>query len=330
MIAYRRAVQRTRDNARRAGLVVAAMASLAGPPAFAAEPGPWLAQSRRGQIGMADYDAEMAKLPADARAQFSADLGRLVQLLNNLFLNRAVASIARDEGLDRDPMIALQIEHQTERLLTQAYIEKLDRTTGEAFDRDSGEVRGAGARALRDAGAIAFACRSAFASRGSWSASGPTGAKSAPGRRAEELRAKAAAGEDFAMLARAFSDEPPAKDTGGNLGFIAAANVDPAFAAAAFALKEPGEVSPVVKTAAGYEVIKFHERRAAGLQPFDEARPEILADIRKAHIEETRAAFQRSMFTDPPVSLNEPAIEKINKEARSTAKPIGDSRPANR
>jgi hypothetical protein len=113
-------MQRTRDNARRAGLVIAAMASLAGPAAHAADPGPWLAQSRRGEIGMADYEAEMAKIPADSRAQFSADLGRLIQLLNNLFLNRAVASIARDEGLDRDPMIALQIAHQTERLLAQA------------------------------------------------------------------------------------------------------------------------------------------------------------------------------------------------------------------
>lgn len=329
MIAYRRAVQRTRDNARRAGLIVVAMASLAAPPAFAAEPGPWLAQSRRGQIGMADYDAEMAKLPADARAQFSADLGRLVQLLNNLFLNRAVASIARDEGLDRDPMIALQIEHQTERLLTQAYIEKLDRTTGEAFDRDP-EKYAARARELYLTQADRFRLPERVRVSRILVRVRPDRGEVGARERAEELRAKAAAGEDFAMLARAFSDEPPAKDTGGNLGFIAAANVDPAFAAAAFALKEPGEVSPVVKTAAGYEVIKFHERRAAGLQPFDEARPEILADIRKAHIEETRAAFQRSMFTDPAVSLNEPAIEKINKEARSTAKPIGDSRPANR
>jgi peptidyl-prolyl cis-trans isomerase C len=324
-----RAVQRTRDIARKAGLVVAAVASLAAPPVLAADADSWLAQSRRGQVAMADYDAEMAKIPADARAQFSADLGRLIQLLNNLFLNRAVASIARDEGLDRDPMIALQIEHQTERLLTQAYVEKLDRTTGEAFDRDP-EKYAARARELYLTQADRFRLPERVRVSRILVRVRPDRGEVGARERAEELRAKAAAGEDFATLARAFSDEPPAKDTGGNLGFIAAANVDPAFAAAAFALKEPGEVSPVVKTAAGYEIIKFHERRAAGVQPFDEARPEILADIRKTHIEETRAAFQRSMFTDPPVSLNEPAIEKINKEARSTAKPIGDSRPAKR
>jgi peptidyl-prolyl cis-trans isomerase C len=302
---------------------------LAGSPVHAADPGPSLAQSRRAQVGIADYDAEIAKMPADARAQFSADMGHVIQLLNNLFLNRAIATIARDEGLERDPVIALQIAHQTERVLAQAYIEQLDRKTGEAFDRDP-EKFAARARELYLTQADRFRMPERVrVSRILVSVRPDRGDVSAR-ERAEEVRTKAVAGEDFAVLARGFSDDPATKDTGGNLGFIAAAGVDPAFAAAAFALKEPGEISPVVKTESGYEILKFHERREPGLIPFDEVRAEILAEIRKAQIEEARAAFQRSMFTDPPVTLNQLAIERINKEARASAKPIGDSRGANR
>jgi peptidyl-prolyl cis-trans isomerase C len=302
---------------------------LAASPAHAADPGPSLAQSRRAQVGIADYDAEIAKMPADARAQFSADMGHVIQLLNNLFLNRAIATIARDEGLERDPVIALQIAHQTERVLAQAYIEQLDRKTGEAFDRDPEKFAGR-ARELYVTQADRFRMPERVRVSRILVSVRPDRGEVSARERAEEVRAKAVAGEDFAVLARGFSDDPATKDTGGNLGLIAAAGVDPAFAAAAFALKEPGEISPVVKTESGYEILKFHERREPGLIPFDDVRAEILAEIRKAQIEEARAAFQRSMFTDPPVTFNQLAIERINKEARASAKPIGDSRGANR
>jgi peptidyl-prolyl cis-trans isomerase C len=308
------------------GVAVTAWALLAAGAAAAADPAsPWLVQSRRALITQADYDAEMAKLPVDARAQYSADLGRVIQMLNNLYLNRAVAATAREEGLDRDPMIALQIAHQTERLLAQAYIEKRDQKNGEAFDRDP-EKFAARARELYLTQADRFRMPERVRVSRLLVRVRPDSGDEGAQKRAEELRARAVAGEDFAALARSASDDPSAKDTGGNLGFIAAASVDPAFAAAAFALKEPGEVSAVVKTALGYEVIKFHERRAPGLLSFDEVRPEILAEIRKAYIEESRGAYQRSTFADPPVSLNDSAIGRINREARAAAKPIGDSR----
>lgn len=73
-------------------------------------------------------------------------------------------------------------------------------------------------------------------------------------QRAEEVRAKAANGADFAALAREYSDDPSARK-GGDLGSFGKNAMVKPFADAAFALKV-GEISNVVETEFGFHVIR--------------------------------------------------------------------------
>jgi peptidyl-prolyl cis-trans isomerase SurA len=67
-------------------------------------------------------------------------------------------------------------------------------------------------------------------------------------------------GEDFAALARAYSEDPGSAQKGGELGFIQRGDFVREFEEAAFAL-QPGEISEVVRSQFGFHVIQLIDRR---------------------------------------------------------------------
>jgi peptidyl-prolyl cis-trans isomerase D len=81
-------------------------------------------------------------------------------------------------------------------------------------------------------------------------------------------------GGDFAALAKANSDDPGSKDSGGELGFFTKGKMVPAFEQAAFALK-PGQISDLVKTDFGYHIIQAEQHDQAHEKTLAEVKPEI-------------------------------------------------------
>jgi peptidyl-prolyl cis-trans isomerase SurA len=90
-------------------------------------------------------------------------------------------------------------------------------------------------------------------------------ARAAARAEAEQLLQRIRSGEDFATLARRFSQDPGSKDQGGDLGWFRDGQMVPEFSRAAFALP-PGAVSGVVETAYGFHIIKVEKMKGAERQ----------------------------------------------------------------
>lgn len=80
--------------------------------------------------------------------------------------------------------------------------------------------------------------------------------------KAEDVAARVARGEPFDKLAASYSDAPDAL-TGGNLGWRGADRLPSLFAEAVTSLK-PGETTPILRSAAGFHIVRVVDRKGGG------------------------------------------------------------------
>lgn len=124
-------------------------------------------------------------------------------------------------------------------------------------------------------------------------------------QRAVDIRKRALEGEDFADLAREFSEDSTAS-AGGDLGYFGRGVMTAPFEEAAFAL-QPGEISDIVQTQFGLHIIRVDDRKEAHTRTLEEVRDEIRSAVqkreaRKVTLSKVEEAFEKlldgSSFAD--------------------------------
>jgi peptidyl-prolyl cis-trans isomerase D len=115
--------------------------------------------------------------------------------------------------------------------------------------------------------------------------------------KAENLLKQIKAGADFAALAKANSDDPGSKDSGGELGMIQRGVTVPPFEQAAFSL-QPGQISDLVKTQFGYHIIKVEEKQTAHTKTLDEVKAQIVATLTRQAEAAQQNVFAQQLATE--------------------------------
>jgi peptidyl-prolyl cis-trans isomerase C len=104
-------------------------------------------------------------------------------------------------------------------------------------------------------------------------------------QKAQDILKRLQAGEDFGKLAQQYSDDPGSKTRGGELGPIAKGQTAPQFEAAAFALKKPNDLSPVVEAPYGFQVIQLVQRQEPSILAFDQVKDRIAALLKQQEVQ---------------------------------------------
>lgn len=102
---------------------------------------------------------------------------------------------------------------------------------------------------------------------------------SAAYKKAFEIKQRLDNDEDWNELVRMFSDEATNKEKGGELPWLTLRQLPPSFSEAIAKMSTPGEISPPLKTEAGWHLIKLLEKKP--VPPLDEVREIIEARISK-------------------------------------------------
>jgi parvulin-like peptidyl-prolyl isomerase len=214
-----------------------------------------------------EFDQLIDALPEQVRASARGPNKR--QFAEQLVRIKIMSQEAHKRKLDESPTVQRQIELQKENLLANVLFQEMaanvkvdDATAQKYFEEHKSEyesvharhilVRFKGSQLPLAAGKKDLTEEEALA-------------------KAEEIRKKLAAGEDFAALAKTESDDAQTGAKGGDLGTFRHGQMVPEFEQAAFSLPV-GQVSEPVKSKFGYHIIKVEQHE---VKTFPEVRPEL-------------------------------------------------------
>ena len=253
------------------------------------------------KITAAEFDLLIDSLPPQAQAQFRNQKRTFADSLVRL---KVLYQEAHKQKMDENPKIQRQVELQKENIVASALMQEMianaqvdDATARQYFDQHKSDYETAHARHIL------------IRIKGSPLPVQP-GKKDLTDEEAlakvQELRKRLLAGEDFAALAKAESDDVRSGANGGDLGPEKHNQTVPPFDQAIFSLPI-GQISEPVKTQFGYHIIKVEQRE---VKTFDEVKPEIEKRLRpelaRSAVEnlekKTTVVLDESFFGPPPAS----------------------------
>ncbi|MCO8165100.1 SurA N-terminal domain-containing protein [Pseudomonas sp. 21LCFQ010] len=127
----------------------------------------------------------------------------------------------------------------------------------------------------------------------------------------EEIQQRLAKGEDFAALAKEFSQDPGSSTKGGDLGYAGKGVYDPAFEDALYALNKD-QVSQPVRSDYGWHLIKLLGVEAPSVPSFASLKDKLTADLKSQQVEQKfvevtkqlqDAAFESADLSQPAQDL---------------------------
>lgn len=304
--------------------------------AVAMPPDTVLADNGIVRVTRADYDLELTKLPPDIRGGFATTERRVLDLITKLLVTKTLAAQADSSGLMRDPIEAARLAAEIERYKAQVVIQQMDAESAKRFDANlpAWEAR------AKDVYAMDPARWTQQEQIAVWhilyrpdKRGGPEGAMKA----AQDARAKILAGADFSRIARD-ADDPAAARSAGYIGLMSRGTLDPEFEKVAFSLA-PGQLSEPVVTPFGVHLIRVESRVDARKLSFDQAKRDILAELKQKYVASEREAALGGMqekarasadmaLVDRMVIRVDPGVVDLDRAQREALRSRG-SRPAN-
>jgi peptidyl-prolyl cis-trans isomerase C len=146
---------------------------------------------------------------------------------------------------------------------------------------------------------------------------------------AADVQKRAKGGEDFAKLAKLYSDDPGSKDNGGEYTFPRGQMV-PEFETAAFTLGT-NEVSEVITTQFGYHVIKVSEKLPAKTVEFSKVEQDLRDGLRQQETQKLFPDYLEKVMAEAKVEIldeklklpDDPGRKASAKATNSPAKDAG-------
>jgi peptidyl-prolyl cis-trans isomerase C len=129
----------------------------------------------------------------------------------------------------------------------------------------------------------------------------------------ENIRDKLIKGEDFATLAKEYSEDSSAQK-GGDLGWIAPGKTVKPFETALFSLTIENPISPIVETRFGFHIIKLDKIKPERTETFDDVKDKLIAKEKQGYINRRLGEYIDQVTTLNSPTINGELLDKIREK----------------
>jgi peptidyl-prolyl cis-trans isomerase C len=269
---------------------------------------------KSGEITTSEIKADLLKLPAEERDSTLKNAQMVSQLLDNIQIYKELEARAkRDNFVTAE--VALSAELARMRHLGTLYLSELaDREVARIGDLTDAAREQYTANREKYRKPEQVTASHILVSTGELS-------ESEAKKKAEGIREKLLAGEVFSVLAKLNSDDAGSKLSGGALGTFGKGAMVKPFEDALWALDKPGALSGIVKTQFGFHIIRLDAKVEAKLQPFDEVKADIIAQLKKESLDNWRLRLLSDMRNDPTIKIDDDTFIKLTGASRKAIAP---------
>jgi parvulin-like peptidyl-prolyl isomerase len=230
----------------------------------------------------------------------------LAQVVRAYLARQAVLKEAQAKRWDQEPAAKAQLERLRAQALTELYLQAVSQPP-EDFPSE-GEVQ-----AAYDANRRSFEVPKQYRVAQMFLASpaSDAGADEKVRKRTEALsRRLREKGADFAAIARSESEDRQSASSGGEIGWLAEAQMVPGIRRIVSGLAVGG-ISEPVQLEDGWHVVKLLEVRPPSFLPLAQVRSAIVAQLREERARANRQAYLAKILEQTPPVVNEFALSGL-------------------
>lgn len=276
-------------------------------PVFGDDPGAVLGRVGGTEIKMEDIRAALANLAPGEKESISKDPAQLNLMVRALLVQRLVLKEALEKKWDQKPDVALHLERIRDSAITESYLQSIARPPeGYPGEEDL--------KAAYEAGKASLLVPRTWCISQIFIAGVKTPNPAARNKLEMVRQSLKRPGADFATIARTHSEDAASAKNGGQIGWLAEAQIQPEIRQQLPKLAV-NVISDPIRLDDGWHIIKVTDIREAHTPTLEQIRGQLVRQMRSDRTRANTQAHLARLLKDNPVAVNELALSRVLTDA---------------
>jgi peptidylprolyl isomerase len=264
------------------------------------------------ELHSSELKAVLEAQPPEMRRQLATDQSALERLVRSELMRKAVLNEAKQKGWDKRAELQPLIDRARDQIVVSSFVGNVAQP-GDGYPSEE-EIKqfyeGNKAQLLAPA---QYQLAQIFLP----AAEGTDKAKAEEAKKKiGELSAKMGkSGADFAKLAKENSAHKESAEKGGELGWVSEEQMVPEIRRAVAGMSK-GDVSPPIKSAAGWHLIKLLDKKPAATRPLADIRSQLVVAMRNRKAQDMERAYLEALSIKLPPTINQIELGKLQSGLR--------------